>query len=213
MMDGEFESLTAWQPARRGDIVVKEMDDEAVLYDERSGAVHRFNETALTVWKACDGSRQVSEISQVLVERYALGSAEARTEVETVIRDLEDKGLLLESAEPTDHQASRLPSRRELLCGGTAKLIYTAPLISTFFATGACASGPSASLAFGTDAGGGCKTIGYSCSINNDCCQNPARTKCRSADNNCCCQHLEVCCTVDADCCNAGDTCNSGTCS
>lgn len=58
-------------------------------------------------------------------------------------------------------------TRRDVLKGGATKMIVTAPVISTFFATGAFASGPSASAAFGV---GNCKNIGYSCAVNGDCC-------------------------------------------
>ena len=212
MTPGESDFQKTHYPSRRGDIVVHELDDEAVLYDERSGAVHRFNQTALAVWKACDGSRNISELSRDLAKRYALGSEQAHTEVENVIRNFEAKSLLNASCKPATQPASRLPSRREVLRGGTAKLIYTAPLISTFIASGACASGPSASGAFGTDDNGGCKEVGYSCGVNNDCCQDPAKTKCDSQSNSCCCQHNESCCTLDTECCNSNDTCNAGTC-
>ncbi len=217
MTVGEPENRAAQRPARRVDIVVCELDGEAVLYDERSGAVHRFNETALTVWKACDGSRCVSEISQALTQRYALGSGEALTEAEKVIRDLEAKGLLIERPDPTTRPASRLPSRREMLCGGTAKLIYTAPLISTFFASGACASGPSASAAFGTDGFGNCKNLGYSCTTNPDCCEESGdKTACRDIGGptaQCCVKTDKDGCTFDTQCCNyPTDTCNAGMC-
>lgn len=206
MTVGETEYRTSQHPARRDDIVVCELDGEAVLYDERSGAVHRFNETTLTVWEACDGSRRVSEISRALAQRYALGSRKARTEVEKVIRYLEAKGLLSEPQEPATQPASRLPSRREMLCGGTAKLIYTAPLISTFFASGACASGPSASGAFGA---GGCKTLGYSCGNINDCCIENADGRCQNSK--CCLKVTKGPCDSDGDCCT-GLTCEAETC-
>ncbi len=98
-------------------------------------------------------------------------------------------------------------SRRELLSGGVKTVVLTAPVISTFFAAGAYASGPSASGAFGT---GGCKTIGYSCTVNNDCCEPNTKTACQ--DGVCCVQHNEAGCTTDADCCNGPDVCNAGTC-
>ena len=50
------------------------------------------------------------------------------------------------------------------------RTVLAAPLISTFFATGAYASGPSFSAAYGTDGGGDCKNVGYSCTVDGDCC-------------------------------------------
>jgi hypothetical protein len=80
-------------------------------------------------------------------------------------------------------------------------------VISTFFAAGAYASGPSASGAYGP---GGCKTIGYSCAINTDCCEPDTKTACQ--EGKCCVQHNESGCIGDETCCNANDHCIGGVC-
>jgi hypothetical protein len=98
-------------------------------------------------------------------------------------------------------------SRRELLGGGVTKAMLAAPMISTFFAAGAYASGPSASAAFGP---GGCKTVGYSCAVNSDCCEPDTKTACQVGK--CCVQHNESGCNDDSDCCNGPDVCIAGTC-
>ena len=108
---------------------------------------------------------------------------------------------------PAPRTGTATISRRELLGGGVTKAMLAAPVISTFFAAGAHASGPSASAAFGA---GGCKTVGYSCTVNSDCCEFETRTGC--PDGVCCIQHTQSGCTVDADCCNQIDTCNAGVC-
>jgi len=104
------------------------------------------------------------------------------------------------------------PSRREILGGGVTKAVLAAPVISTFFAAGAYASGPSASAAYGA---GGCKTVGYSCTINSDCCEGGTTTACQDeggATKTCCVQHNRSGCEEDADCCNLTDQCIAGFC-
>ena len=100
-------------------------------------------------------------------------------------------------------------SRRELLSGGVTKAILAAPVISTFFATGAFASGPSASAAFGE---GECKNTGYSCVVKQDCCQGgPINHECEAAT--CCLKKNVSGCVTDDDCCaEATSGCIAGTC-
>jgi hypothetical protein len=100
------------------------------------------------------------------------------------------------------------PSRRELLSSGVTKAVFAAPVISTFFAAGAYASGPSASAAFGV---GGCKQLGYSCVANEDCCLGNPDGQCYSEV--CCVKSGKDGCVKDTDCCNyPGHTCIGGTC-
>jgi hypothetical protein len=103
-------------------------------------------------------------------------------------------------------------SRRELLGGGITKAMLAAPVISTFFAAGAYASGPSASAAFGA---GGCKTVGYSCAVTNDCCGGASLRRCQTMGGPrtvCCVKKNSPGCVTAADCCDAGDVCVAGTC-
>lgn len=230
-------------PLRRNDLVFEELDGEAVLYDPRSGAVHRFNATTLLVWNACDGSHATRDIAHSLTEEGSIDWDDACAVVERAITELKRQDLL-QSAVPGaatglcvdgrpdtnrdaedlrarkkaergavgsrgDSARSRSParplSRRELLRGGTGKLILAAPLISTFFAAGAYASGPSASKAFGP---GGCKEGGYSCTVNSDCCENECTGGICQEDPTC--QGVGEICFVDEDCCS--DDCDLGVC-
>ena len=240
----ETDSGPAYRPSRRADVDVHALDGEAILYDPRSGAVHRFNATTMMVWNACDGSREVAEIARALAMLSAVSADEAQAHVQRAIKDLTKRDLLMESADacppsprrparpdnstedpvnseelvcptagdasaeaaPVDRCTSTKPSRREVLCGGATKIILGAPIISTFFATGAYASGPSASAAFGA---AGCKTIGYSCSTGSDCCIDADDAKCQSST--CCLKKGESPCDADADCCD-GNSCTGGTC-
>jgi hypothetical protein len=114
----------------------------------------------------------------------------------------------LPAARPTE-TASQGLSRRALLGSSVTKAALAAPVISTFFAAGAYASGPSASGAFGE---GGCKTVGYSCTVPADCCEEGLEnTDCE--DGVCCIRKGKTGCTTDDDCCStATGGCVGGTC-
>ena len=217
-------------PLRRDGLIVEELDGEAVLYDPRYGAVHRFNTVTLFVWDMCDGSHTTADIATRLTKVCEVHPDEALDSVQRVIAELS----ILELVEgapvepisesnvpwwtkaPSEPVASSSPptvdrpgplrlSRRELLRGGVTKLIFVAPVISTFFAAGAYASGLSASAAFGA---GDCKNAGYSCTVDGDCCDNDCNAGICQEDP--ACQGVGEICFVDEDCCS--DDCDQGVC-
>ncbi len=103
-------------------------------------------------------------------------------------------------------------SRRAMLTRSTTKMLLAPPIISTFFATGAYASGPSASAAFD---GAGNKNVGYSCTVDTDCSGNDPEqnTLCWEATKTCCIKKQKTGCVTDADCCpDALSGCVAGTC-
>lgn len=57
-------------PSRRFDILEEDLDDEAILVDPGNGNSHRLNETAIAVWKWCDGASSTQEIAGRLAESY-----------------------------------------------------------------------------------------------------------------------------------------------
>jgi hypothetical protein len=223
---GEKEGPPQAMPLRRDDLFFEELDGEAVLYDPGCGAVHRFNAMTLFVWGACDGLHSTAGIVNALTERYAITSDEARGHVERVVAEFRKRDLLQEEdAEPASVVSSerkpsktqrgldkpRGPSRRELLSGGVTKLVFMAPVISTFVATGAhaVASNP-INPNYSATGAGGCANPGYSCTANADCCGGgTALTGCEG--NVCCIKNNKSGCFRDSDCCS-GLTCSAGTC-
>jgi PqqD family protein of HPr-rel-A system len=237
-------------PLRRDDLHVEELDDEAVLYDARNGAVHRLNATTFLVWRTCDGTQSLEDIAHRLMSHYSVSADEAQSAARHALALLVEKELLDERPCVASHQgdgktrplktwvrqardgpvapippASATPlattstsattghgvSRRELLGSGVTKTVLAAPVISTFFAAGADASDWRGSAT----GPGGCKTIGFSCVINADCCEGGTDTACQDQGGptkTCCVQHNRAGCLTDSDCCNQGDTCIAGMC-
>lgn len=50
--------------SRKDEIVVQELNGEVLIYDLRTNKALCLNETSSLVWEACDGNKNVSEISQ-----------------------------------------------------------------------------------------------------------------------------------------------------
>ncbi len=55
--------------ARTEKLIIKEIDDEVLVYDLVSDKAHCLNHTAALVWKNCDGLNSVSEINSILAEQ------------------------------------------------------------------------------------------------------------------------------------------------
>lgn len=59
--------------ARKTGIVIQEVPDEVLVYDLDANKAHCLNQTAALIWKACDGSRSVTDIAKY-VELMADGN-------------------------------------------------------------------------------------------------------------------------------------------
>jgi hypothetical protein len=84
--------------ARTEQLIVKEVDDEVLVYDLKTDQAHCLNKTAALVWKHCDGEKSIAEISTYL-------TAERKTAVdESMVRlalsELEKFELLEKGSNP-----------------------------------------------------------------------------------------------------------------
>lgn len=48
--------------ARKRDLVIQEMPDEVLVYDMHTGKAHCLNQSAATIWRACDGNNSIGDI-------------------------------------------------------------------------------------------------------------------------------------------------------
>ncbi|MHC4063162.1 MAG: PqqD family protein [Planctomycetota bacterium] len=72
-------------PPRRPDVVEEEMDGEAVLFDPRSGATYRLNQTALATWRRCDGRTTTRRIAGEMTATYDVDFETALDDVEQLV--------------------------------------------------------------------------------------------------------------------------------
>ena len=52
--------------ARKAGLIIKELDDEVLVYDLESDKAHCLNQTAARVWQHCDGKRTVSQLRRLM---------------------------------------------------------------------------------------------------------------------------------------------------
>ena len=82
------------RPLRSPAVATEEFDGEAVLYDERDGAVHVLNATAALVWQCLDGETTIAELIAELAAAYEADEATISEGVVAMTSDLAEKGLL-----------------------------------------------------------------------------------------------------------------------
>jgi hypothetical protein len=55
--------------SRTDKLVVEELGDDLVVYDEERHVAHRLNATSAIVWRNCDGRRTVSQLAALVTEK------------------------------------------------------------------------------------------------------------------------------------------------
>jgi len=55
--------------SRQDDIVVQQSKDEILIYDLKLNRALCLNETSALVWRLCDGTKSVEEISQAISKK------------------------------------------------------------------------------------------------------------------------------------------------
>lgn len=81
-------------PRRRDDLIEEELDGQVVLYEPVTQRMHRLNETALHVWRSCDGRTTTRQIAGRLAERFEVDIETALDDVEQVMVLLAEEGLV-----------------------------------------------------------------------------------------------------------------------
>jgi len=102
---------SSWPLSRKDQLVVQEHDGEVLIYDLRNNKAFCLNASAAMVWQACDGSREISEISSLVAK--ALGETESEALVWLALDRLKKENLL-EGEDQITGQFNGL-SRREVI--------------------------------------------------------------------------------------------------
>jgi len=98
--------------ARTDEVVTEDVDDEVIVYDERTDVACRLNRTAALVWRKCDGKHTVEDLVRVL--EADLGDI-ADEDLVLVTLDYLSEQRLLESGYARRDEASSQLSRRRLI--------------------------------------------------------------------------------------------------
>ncbi len=80
-------------PPRRVDLTEEEIDGASVLFDPVNGNTYQLNQTALSVWRACDGKATTRQIAERLTDEYDLAFDMALDHVEQLVPRLAESQL------------------------------------------------------------------------------------------------------------------------
>jgi hypothetical protein len=146
--------------ARKDSLIIKEVNDETLVYDLNNDKAHCLNLTAAVVWKNCDGKNTVGDLHK-LMEKNA-GSPVPEEVVWLALDQLQQFQLLTTPIKQPNHLSS-LSRRQMIRLVGTAAI--AAPVI---FSIVAPRSAEAQSL---LPAGACCNSPGQC--LSNNCTQNP----------------------------------------
>ena len=90
------------QPTK--DVIAQPTGDHLVLFHMTSGNYYSLNELGARIWELCDGSRQFSEIIEVVESEYDAPREVILTDAQTLAADLIEKDLLVVGSD--DHAVS-----------------------------------------------------------------------------------------------------------
>ncbi len=125
--------------ARRDRLIVRELENETLVYDQARDEAHCLNQTAALVWKHCDGRTTVDEIA-ICVSGELKEAIDPKV-VWLALAQLRRKRLLLERVPRGDSNSIQLRyagrpriSRRELALRLGHAMVIALPLITTIVA-------------------------------------------------------------------------------
>ena len=116
--------------AREARLIVKELDDEVLVYDLETDKAHCLNQTAARVWKHCDGKRTVAQLRR-LMEKEA-GSFVPEEMIWLALDQLEQFKLLKTHVSRPTHLAGM--SRRRLIRAVGIAAAVSIPVITSIIA-------------------------------------------------------------------------------
>ncbi len=154
--------------SREDNLVVQELEGEFLVYDLVKNKALCLNKTSALVWQACDGSRTIAEIGDVVGKQ--LNSQVNEDIVWLALDQLSKESLVEEQIKPND-KFNGLSRREVIRKVGFASLIAL-PVITSLVAPVAAAAGtcaPNTNCASGTARCPGCACGGNGNCASNNC--------------------------------------------
>lgn len=78
------------------DVVFREIAGEAVILDLGTGMYFGLNQAGARIWKCLDEGCERSRIADRIVEEFDVAREDAERDVERLLRDLLDRGLVVQ---------------------------------------------------------------------------------------------------------------------
>lgn len=127
--------------ARKEGLVVQESADEVLVYDMATNKAHCLNQTAASVWKACDGNKSVSQIAQIFDNA---GSSAVNEDMVWLALDQLNECNLLESRLQSAFAGS---SRRDVIKKVGLAAVVALPIVASLAAPASALASTSCSCA------------------------------------------------------------------
>jgi hypothetical protein len=178
----EIENLTkaAHPLCRKENIVVQEIDGDVLIYDLIENKAFCLNQTSALIWQACDGTRTVAEITELLGKQFG---SKINEDVVWLALDQLGKESLIQKEYKLNERFGGL-SRREVIRKIGLASVIALPLITSLVAplaihaNSACSSAGGACLCNMISAG----MVGQICSASVTCLDN-VNCQCSWANN------------------------------
>jgi len=149
--------------ARREDLIVEEVGNETLVYDQHAEKAHCLNSAAAAVWRHCDGHTSREELSRLLA--FELNVPPSLELVDRALGELE-AAHLMGNIDRRAKGASRMTRRELAIRFGVAAALV--PAVMTILSPNAAAAAS-------------CLDPGVCCAANAQCCS----AHCTVNDNNC----------------------------
>ena len=76
------------------DVLFQELDGEAVLLSLEKGCYYGLDELGTRIWRLIDENLDPEQVVERIVEEYDVDAEQARGDLDSFIRDLEESGLI-----------------------------------------------------------------------------------------------------------------------
>jgi hypothetical protein len=119
-------------------LVIEQLADETLVYDQSRHKAHCLNRTASLVWKQCDGKTSVAQLVALLGRQ--LGKAVSKDIVDSALADLERAHLLENEKERGGKRITRRRAVRRMAAAGLASMVttITVPVAAQAASVGQC---------------------------------------------------------------------------
>ena len=141
--------------ARKENLVVQEVPDEVLVFDLDTNKAHCLNQTAAMVWKACDGTKSVSDIAAAVSEQS--GNKVNDEFIWLAIDQLTENKLLNNTIEKSFNRNGRRDAIKKI---GMASMIALPIVASLAAPRSAMASVSCQCVSFPSTCPSGCPTSG-----------------------------------------------------
>ncbi|MGD2248689.1 MAG: PqqD family protein [Candidatus Methanofastidiosia archaeon] len=81
-------------PERRNDVICREEEFGAIIFDPQAGRMHRLNKDGYKIWNQCDGEADIDTIVKTLAEKEGEDPEEVKEAVEKFLKDMEERNLI-----------------------------------------------------------------------------------------------------------------------